>query len=198
MDDSNKGTFTKFPNDILEALYTRRLSPLHVQIMLYVIRRTYGYGKPRDRIAISRMAREIGRGRWKASSGVSDLVKMGMLGSETPTRKGRVMWIKQPSEWEITINNMSLLCTENGTCAENDTCTENGTVYCTENDTSDCTEIGTLNCTENGTHKRKEKKTIKENILKKPPKPPIEESEAEASEEWVDDLPPDDDPRWQG
>ena len=177
MDDKNN--YTRVPNNIIEALYSRRLSPLHQQIMLYVIRKTYGFHKDRDVIAVSRMARAIGRTRTKTSGGVADLIKMGMLASDDPSRHGRMIWIRQPEEWESTV-------TKSGHVTKTVHVTESGQEPSRKRDAKPSRNRDT------------QKKTIKETLQKKPPKPPIEESDTEAPEEWVDDLPPDDDPRWQG
>ena len=72
--------YTMIPNDLLEAIYSYRLSPLHMQIMLYVIRKTYGFHKETDFITITKLASDLGRYRQDVSEAVRELEGMGCLG----------------------------------------------------------------------------------------------------------------------
>ena len=74
--------YTKFPNDILNALISSRLSALRFAIILYIVRKTNGWSKPSDAISVSKMAKEIGYSRRKVVGAVSDLEKMGILSVE--------------------------------------------------------------------------------------------------------------------
>ena len=93
--------YTQVPNDILEALYLRRLSPLQFQIVLYVIRKTHGFGgKAYDSIAVSKMAKDLGRYRQNVSAAVSDLEKMNILEViRTRSKTGNKMRLKPSFEW---------------------------------------------------------------------------------------------------
>ena len=101
--------FTKVPDDILEALYSRKLSPLHFQIMLYVARKTYGFSKLNgDTIAISKMADDIGRWREKVSRAVRDLEFMGMLKvTRTGSKKGHEIMIRPVRDWAENVTKTS-------------------------------------------------------------------------------------------
>lgn len=155
--DKDKG-FTQIPNKILEALYEQRLSPLHYQVLLYVIRKTYGYkGKIWDTIAISKMARDIHRRRCKVSVAVGDLEKMNIIEVvRTASRKGHEMRIKDPSEWEKSVTK-----TEHVTKSERVTKTEH-----------EALRNRNANRYENGTHN-----INKYTLQNKPPKPPMDESD---------------------
>ena len=69
--------YTMIPNELLEAIYSYRLSPLHMQIMLYVIRKTYGFHKETDFITITKLASDLGRYRQDVSEAVRELEGMG-------------------------------------------------------------------------------------------------------------------------
>lgn len=75
MDD----TYTKVHNSILEALYASRYSGTQMAVILYVLRKTYGWNKPSDRISITKMAKETGYTRRCVVNVVCDLEKMGVL-----------------------------------------------------------------------------------------------------------------------
>ena len=47
---------TRIANEILEALVKRRLSPNEWRVVVFIIRKTYGWHKKIDRIAISQIA----------------------------------------------------------------------------------------------------------------------------------------------
>ena len=96
--------FTKFPNEILEGLYQRKLSPIHYQIVLYVMRKTNGFQKPHDYIAISKMAEDIGRYRQGVSAAVRDLETMDLLEVDRKwSRKGHEMHVRPVKDWETVL-----------------------------------------------------------------------------------------------
>lgn len=101
--------YTRIPDDVLEALFARKLSPIHYQVMLYVARKTYGYGKTYgDSIAVTKMAEDIGRWREKVSRAVKDLEIMGMLEVERKAgRKYHVIQIRPVSDWDIIVTKTS-------------------------------------------------------------------------------------------
>ena len=92
--------YTMIPNDLLEAIYSYRLSPLHMQIMLYVIRKTYGFHKETDFITITKLASDLGRYRQDVSEAVRELEGMGCLEVvRTRSRNGHQMRARPPHEW---------------------------------------------------------------------------------------------------
>ena len=92
--------YTMIPNDLLEAMYSNRLSPLHMQIMLYVIRKTYGFHKETDFITITKLASDLGRYRQDVSEAVRELEGMGCLEVvRTRSRNGHQMRARPPHEW---------------------------------------------------------------------------------------------------
>ena len=96
--------FDKIPNKMMTALFSYGFTATQLQVVLYVLHKTCGWNKPRDRIAISKMARDIGRCRPKISGVVSDLQKMNVLEVERE-RQSAVpeMRVLDPSEWEQAV-----------------------------------------------------------------------------------------------
>jgi phage replication O-like protein O len=98
--------YTKFPNEILEALMRYRLpGRRHLAVMLYIARMTYGWNKNRDYISIFKMASELGMKQPAASGIVSDLAKMGLIEIER-VKHGRPSMIRitSPKYWEQPIS----------------------------------------------------------------------------------------------
>lgn len=151
--------YTQIPNDILEALYARRMSPLHFQVLLYVIRKTYGFkGKIYDTIAVAKMAKDLGRHRANVSVAVSDLEKMNILEVlRTGSRRGNEMRLKVPSEWEQpVVKSLHVVKTQHVAKSQRQVLRNHN-----------------AKCSENATHKRN---YTKETIQKKPPISPTEEN----------------------
>lgn len=51
-----ENNFTKIPNEILEALYETKLTVYEYRVLLFIIRKTYGWNKETDRIALSQFS----------------------------------------------------------------------------------------------------------------------------------------------
>ena len=96
-------SFTKFPNDLLEAIYSQRLSAGQLVTLLYVVRKTHGFGKGDfgDAISENKIASETGYSRRNIINAISDLEKMGILEVERSGR-GRlsVMRIRDIRDWD--------------------------------------------------------------------------------------------------
>lgn len=111
MNTDKKKKFTKFPNDILDRLLSYGLNNTQLLIVLYVIRKTYGWNKPYgDKIAIKKMAKDINKSRVFTKKAVQDLEKMGILeryfdGKETRTGI-KMMRISNPDNWDKTLDEM--------------------------------------------------------------------------------------------
>ena len=166
--------FTKFPNEILEGLYQRKLSPLHFQIMLYVVRKTNGFQKPSDVIAVTKIAKDIGRHREQVSKAIRDLSFMGMLKVERGGRSGHEMSVLSVKDWEETVTTTSHV---------------SKTSHVTKTSQEACQKRH-ANRDENVTHKRN---YTKETIQKKNPlNPPYEDEEeidrSDYTEEEIEQL----------
>lgn len=143
--------FTKFPNTIIEAMLSRRLTALQMKIIIYIVRKTNGWNKPFDYLAISRIARDIGATRPRVSGAVNDLVKMGILSVEK--NAGKIlseMSVNAPEKWDESVP-----YGEHVPHLEHVPQKEHKGVPCRE---QGCAAEGTLRCAAEGTHKRKQSK----------------------------------------
>ena len=71
--------FTKVPNSILEALARTHLSPNEWKIVILVIRKTYGWHKPDDWIALSQIEKHTGITRSNVCRYIKSLVRRSIL-----------------------------------------------------------------------------------------------------------------------
>lgn len=103
-------SFTKFPNDLLEALYAQKLTGAQVAALLYIIRKTHGFGKGDfgDAISEGKIAEATGYSRRGVVNVISDMEKMGILEVERSGR-GRLssMRVRDVSEWDKGVNHSS-------------------------------------------------------------------------------------------
>lgn len=100
--------YTKFPNNILDALIQTRLSAIQMTATLYVIRKVNGWGKPSDAISVSKMAKETGYSRRRMVGAVSDLEKLGILSIErNGSGKLSDMRVNSPENWDKPVTQMS-------------------------------------------------------------------------------------------
>lgn len=98
--------FTKFQNDIYDALLSYGFTRLQLLVILYVIRKTDGWHKPAgDYISIRKMAKDIGVERASASRTVKCLVSLGVLevyeGDRPRTIK--LMRVTSPANWKTCV-----------------------------------------------------------------------------------------------
>lgn len=96
--------FTRFNNDIYDAVLTYGFTRIQILVILYVIRKTDGWNKPAgDYISITRMAKDIGVERSNASKTVKKLFSLGVLEvyeGEKPTSI-KLIRVTSPSNWEL-------------------------------------------------------------------------------------------------
>lgn len=98
--DNGKG-FTKIPNDLLTAIMTYKFTATQLIVVLYVLRQTIGWNKTRDIIAVSKIAKDVGRKRQLISRTVSDLEKLNVLCVERKCNGVKPMlWINDPENWD--------------------------------------------------------------------------------------------------
>ena len=72
-------TFTQFPNYVLDPLMKANLSGKEFNIMLYVVRMTFGYRKDHVKVSLSELSELIGMERANVSRAVNKLCKLGWL-----------------------------------------------------------------------------------------------------------------------
>lgn len=93
--------FVKVPNELYIAIITYGFTQTQMAVVLYIVRKTLGWRKRKDKIAISTMAKELNKKRQLISRTVSDLQKMTVVGIE----RGRngvppIMWVQDPENWD--------------------------------------------------------------------------------------------------
>ena len=102
MDESK---YTKIPNELLEAILEYRFTAAQLIVLLYVIRKTYGWNKHMDSISISKIAKDTQFSRRSMVSAVSDLVKLCVLNvEEDGAGHPKMMYIRDPSDWDKPVN----------------------------------------------------------------------------------------------
>jgi len=74
-----EGNFTQVPNDIIESLARTHLSPNESKIVFLVIRKTYGWHKLSDWIALSQIAKYTGIARPNTCRYIKSLVRRNIL-----------------------------------------------------------------------------------------------------------------------
>lgn len=106
MGNSNKDNYTPVPNDLLEALcWYKDMTNLQRRIVLYIIRKTYGWNKETDTVSISHMAVEIGATRAKVSIAVNDLAKSNIIKvGDAPNGKPKKMKVLPVSFWDKPVS----------------------------------------------------------------------------------------------
>ena len=163
--------YTKFPNDILDALIAYHLSGSYVAVVLYIVRKVNGWGKPSDAISVSKMAKQLGYSRRWIIGVVSDLEKMSILSVER-NGSGRLseMRVNDPEKWSKPVN-----CTSHVNRTSQGTVLHRG-VNSTSHLPVNCTSQEPVNCTSH----TKERKIIKDTIQKKEPSAPFSDDELRA------------------
>lgn len=165
----DNGEFTRVHNSILEVLSKLQVSSLELRIVLFILRKTYGFGKKTDVISLSQFE-SCGSDRRRIFDAIKKLIQLNII-----TRKKKGL---QTYEYGFNkyIEQWSPECFQprragNGKNFKNKTVDVNDTSDSI--DTSDVNDIGTVDVNDNGTsdvndtHKRK-KETIKENIKQIP------------------------------
>lgn len=76
-------SYTKIPNDVLEAFFTTNLSGYESRILHLIIRKTYGWHKPKARIALRTIEQETGIPRCDAAKTLKRLRSRKIVGSNT-------------------------------------------------------------------------------------------------------------------
>lgn len=71
--------FTKIANEILERLVNTPLLGAEFQVLLFIIRKTYGYNKKQDRISFTQFEKATGISRQTINKTIKNLVAKGMI-----------------------------------------------------------------------------------------------------------------------
>ena len=94
--------YTRFANELLEALTALRIPGQELRIVLVIARQTYGWGKKSDKISYGQIANMTDIPRPRVIEHVKSLVSKKILGSHNNgTRQPLTLWInKNFEEWE--------------------------------------------------------------------------------------------------
>lgn len=100
--------FTKIPNGILEALIRHRFTGAQYTVLLYVLRKTRGWGKTSDKISVRMIARESGYSRREIISSVRNLEEKNVLKikRDRDSMMGE-MSVNDPKKWAKGVKSTS-------------------------------------------------------------------------------------------
>ncbi|EHX1183286.1 replication protein [Escherichia coli] len=147
--------YTRFANELLEAIASADLTARQLKVMLAYVRKTYGFNKKTDRIADEQIAQFTGLSRQNVNKAKKELISMNCLfmdGNQIGVNREVSAW--QFSKCLQVSNFVSKLETKNVSKLE----------------TLNVSKLETLNVSKLETHKRHSLKT-KENINKPPISP---------------------------
>lgn len=100
-----KSEYTRVPHEILEALFSAQnhFTPMQYKILLYIVRKTYGWNKYSEYISLAGMAKAIGHTRERVTLAVSDLEKMGVLSVDRRRGQAADISINDVQYWDREI-----------------------------------------------------------------------------------------------
>lgn len=91
-----ESNFTQLPNEILDALIRTHLKPNESKIIHLVMRKTYGWHKPDDWIALGQIAKYTGIIRCNVSRYVNSLTRRKILIKD---KDKRIRFNENTSQW---------------------------------------------------------------------------------------------------
>ena len=139
--------YTRFANELLEAIASADLTARQLKVMLAYVRKTYGFNKKTDRIADEQIARLTGLSRQNVNKAKKELISMNCLFMD-----GNQIGVnREVSAWQFS----KCLQVSN---------------FVSKLETKNVSKLETLNVSKLETHKRHSLKT-KENINKPPISP---------------------------
>lgn len=94
--------YTRFANELLEQLVAFRIPGQELRIVLFVARKTYGFGKKTDQISYGQISKATSIPRARVIEHVKSLVSKMILGSlNNGTRQPLTLWInKNYEQWK--------------------------------------------------------------------------------------------------
>ncbi|EFM5047299.1 replication protein [Escherichia coli] len=187
--------YTRFANELLEAIASADLTARQLKVMLAYVRKTYGFNKKTDRIADEQIAQLTGLSRQNVNKAKKELISMNCLfmdGNQIGVNREVSAWqfskclqvsnfvskleTKNVSKLEtlnvskLETKNVSKLETLNVSKLETKNVSKLETLNVSKLETKNVSKLETLNVSKLETHKRHSLKT-KENINKPPISP---------------------------
>ncbi len=158
--------YTKIANELLEALCRLNISGNEMRILLYIIRRTYGFNRIYTEMPLSEISSAVGIRSVHVSRALKRLAELNIIErhSSKGTSPQTVSLVKNYDKWAVE------------KCAvlplpKTVTVTKNGNATITENGNPTITKNGNATITENGNCTYKEKKeNIKERGKERTPR----------------------------
>ncbi|HBE2822309.1 TPA: replication protein [Escherichia coli] len=141
------GGYTRFANELLEAIASADLTARQLKVMLAYVRKTYGFTKKTDRIADEQIAQLTGLSRQNVNKAKKELISMNCLFMDG----NKIGVNREVSAWQFS----KCLQVSN---------------FVSKLETKNVSKLETLNVSKLETHKRHSLKT-KENINKPPISP---------------------------
>lgn len=113
--------YTKIANEIMDNIILSELSGQAVRLMLFIIRKTYGFHKKSDRISLSQMSKAINAHRIRCSQITKGLVLMNILTvNENINGIGKSYSLQKDYEkWQTVNENINCYKKTNDTVNEN-------------------------------------------------------------------------------
>ena len=92
--------FVKVPTELVEAMYRRKFTAGQYKALLYVIRKTYGWGKTSDVISVTKMAKDTGMTKRAMLKVVTKLEDLKIIEVErSAAGKPNTLRIKPVNQW---------------------------------------------------------------------------------------------------
>lgn len=149
--------YTRVANELLEAITMAPFGRNEYKVLMVLIRKTYGFNKTSDQLALSQIQHRAGISKTQTSVALAELVKKNVLfvGAGRYAREFSIN--KAYSKWDASLRvDLSVLSSEN----RNDEVPESGT-HGSGNRNSDVPESGTTK----DTSKRQDQKTTSKDTL---------------------------------
>lgn len=158
----DEGGFTRIHNSILEVLFKVQLSSLELRLVLFVIRKTYGFHKTKDVISLSQFE-QCGGSRRKTFDAIKNIIRLNIINRkpinnqyyEYSFNKYIETWLPEAFESRRSGNGHNF----KGKTIDQKVIDQNGTIDLNDTSTIDQKVNKTIDL--NDTHKRN-KETIKE------------------------------------
>ena len=93
--------YTKIANEILEKLYETRIDREPMRIILFILRKTYGYNKKRDRIALSQFESALEKKRAHICRDLNTLINMKIIIKIQDDNGSTYEFNKDYDKWEL-------------------------------------------------------------------------------------------------
>jgi phage replication O-like protein O len=118
--NNNEG-FLKMPNEIVDAFTKLQLSGYQWRILMVIIRKTNGWNKSTDRIALSVFEEYTGLERRNLNKNLNALIKRGIITKDSSGYMTRYGLQGDWTKWQMSVNNNTSVKSDTTTSVENDT-----------------------------------------------------------------------------